>query len=305
MLRSRFRRRISETANWQQHGGYSYSGNEVRFCQFVHRQRHENAYTTETMNKNINQYNHYYQSPPSLHPRKECSIYNSYPQVRIATGNDLQQHMRHNYHVANSPSIIRFSSYSNSGSSRGKSKRQTNYEQSGSKRKVVSDPFMTLGIVRNDTLQYSHVKRTFLKIAMKYHPDTTINCTDIEREKNKDLFVTARMAFESIIAGPNGVAILKTEADDYVEEEDDFEEWFKSETGYDIPFMDAATMKEVADMTETVGGGLDRDGGMWTLARMVTNTVKEGGDARSVLQLEAGVIRDRAINGILRRRRKR
>jgi hypothetical protein len=186
---------------------------------------------------------------------------------------------------------------------RSKSKRQQNYELSG--KRIATDPFATLGIVRSPALKYASVKSIFLKIAMKYHPDTTAQCTDAERETNKDLFVSARKAFESIIANPDGIAILKTEADDYVEEEDDFEEWFKTETGYDIPFMDAATMKEVAEMTDTVGGGLDRDGGMWTLARMVANTVKEGGDSKSVLQLDAGIIRDRAIDGILRRRRKR
>jgi hypothetical protein len=169
----------------------------------------------------------------------------------------------------------------------------------------VKDPFLVLGIVRSPTLTYASVKRTFLQIAMKYHPDTSKQSSESDREKHKDLFVAARMAFEAIVAGPEGVAILKTEAADYVEEEEDFEEWFKAETGHDMPFMDAATMKEVADMTETVGGGLDRDGGMWTLARMVANTVKEGGDGRSVLQLEAGVIRDREINGILRRKRRR
>jgi hypothetical protein len=87
--------------------------------------------------------------------------------------------------------------------------------------------------------------------------------------------------------------------------EEDLDQWFKSETGYDMPFMDAATMKEVAEMTESVGGGLDRDGGMWTLARMVADTVKSGGDGRSILQLEAGVVRDRSIDGILRRKRRR
>lgn len=83
------------------------------------------------------------------------------------------------------------------------------------------------------------------------------------------------------------------------------DEWFRQETGFDMPYMDLATMKEVAEMTESVGGGLDRDGGMWTLARMVTENVKNGGDGSSILQLEAGDIRDRQIDGILRRRRRR
>ena len=194
-----------------------------------------------------------------------------------------------------------FSSNTNEG--RSKSKRQQNYELSG--KRIATDPFATLGIIRSPTLKFTSVKSTFLKIAMKYHPDTTGHCSEAEQEANKDLFVSARKAFELIMADPDGMAILKTEAHDYVEEEEDFEEWFRTETGYDMPFMDAATMKEVAEMTDTVGGGLDRDGGMWTLARMVANTVKEGGDGKSVLQLDAGVIRDRAIDGILRRKRKR
>jgi hypothetical protein len=199
---------------------------------------------------------------------------------------------------------IRYWSSYNDG--RSKSKKRQKFELNG-KLITTVDPFVTLGIIRSPTLQYKSVKTTFLKIAMKYHPDTTQQqkITNEERDKNKDLFVASRKAFESIMAGPGGIAILKTEAEDYVEEEDDFEEWFKSETGYDMPFMDAATMKEVAEMTDTVGGGLDRDGGMWTLARMVANTVKAGGDVKSVLQLEAGDIRDRSIDGILRRKRRR
>ena len=64
-------------------------------------------------------------------------------------------------------------------------------------------------------------------------------------------------------------------------------------------------MKEVAAMTETIGGGLDRDGGMWALARMVTASVKAGSDAAVMLRLESGDVKDRVINGQLRRRRKR
>lgn len=47
-------------------------------------------------------------------------------------------------------------------------------------------------------------------------------------------------------------------------------------------------MREVAEMTDDIGGGLDRDGGMWTLAKMVSNTVKSGKEAGSMLRLEAG-----------------
>lgn len=168
----------------------------------------------------------------------------------------------------------------------------------------AKDPFSVLGVSRTQT--FVSVKRAFLQIAMKHHPDTTAaTATTAERDANKTVFVEARKAFEAMVACPEGLAILKTEAADYVEEEDGLDDWFKAETGYDMPFMDAATMKEVAEMTETVGGGLDRDGGMWTLARMVADTVKSGGDGRSLLQLDAGVIRDRTIDGVLRRKRRR
>jgi hypothetical protein len=164
------------------------------------------------------------------------------------------------------------------------------------------DPFAVLNVSRAQT--YTAVKSAFLQIAMKHHPDTAAAGTNAEREANKDVFVIARKAFEAIASGPDGFAILKSETEDYVEEVE-LDQWFKNETGYDMPFMDAATMKEVAEMTESVGGGLDRDGGMWTLARMVADTVKAGGDGRSLLQLEAGTVRDGAIDGILRRKRRR
>jgi hypothetical protein len=162
------------------------------------------------------------------------------------------------------------------------------------------DAFAVLGVTRSH--KYVAVKSAFLQIAMKHHPDTVTADTEDERESSKEIFVAARKAFEAIVAGPDGLAILKSETADYVEE--DLDQWFKSETGYDMPFMDAATMKEVAEMTESVGGGLDRDGGMWTLAMSGGGYRRICGDGRSLLQLEAGVARDRSIDGILRRKRR-
>ena len=67
-----------------------------------------------------------------------------------------------------------------------------------------------------------------------------------------------------------------------------------------MPFMDVKTRKEVSRVMDEIGGGLDRDGGMWTLARMVANDVKNGGDGASLLRLEAGDVRDRDGNFIVR-----
>lgn len=55
-----------------------------------------------------------------------------------------------------------------------------------------------------------------------------------------------------------------------------------------MPFTELATMKEVAKITETVKGGLDRDGGMWTLTRMVTECNQ---DSRRTVQPKVYIVR--------------
>jgi hypothetical protein len=164
------------------------------------------------------------------------------------------------------------------------------------------DPYAVLGVSKDET--YKSVRKSFIQIAMKHHPDTAEASTPEQEDENRETFMAARSAFEMLIECPTeGRAILRSESELSIEE--DVDVWFKEETGYDMPFMDAQTMKEVAEMTEKVGGGLDRDGGMWTLARMVTENMKSGGDGTDILRLESGDVRDRRIDGILRRRRKR
>lgn len=160
-----------------------------------------------------------------------------------------------------------------------------------------------LGLSEN--VEYPQVKKAFLHIAMKHHPDTSGASSEKEKEQSRDVFLKARKAFEQITEGPGGKAILKSDADSAWEEEE-LNEWFQQESGgFDMPFMDVNTRKEVSRVMDEIGGGLDRDGGMWTLARMVANDVKSGGDGASLLRLEAGEARDRSIDGILRRKRKR
>jgi hypothetical protein len=176
------------------------------------------------------------------------------------------------------------------------------YYKNRRKEKKVN-PYAVLGVSKNET--YKVVRKSFIRIAMKHHPDTAEASTPEEEDKNREIFIAARSAFDMLTECPTeGLAIMKSESE--LAKEEDVDVWFKEETGYDMPFMDAQTMKEVAEMTEKVGGGqgLDRDGGMWTLARMVTDNVKNGGDG-NILRLEAGDVRDRGIDGILRRRRRR
>jgi len=187
-------------------------------------------------------------------------------------------------------------------------------------------PFSILKLPREGT-PYSSVKKTFLKIAMKYHPDVldtqlqNQEMTPKERDKlqkeGMDIFLQCRAAFEAIVALPCGTAASRLEVEAQKEmfgeemTDEEFDAWFMDETGHNTPFqvdLDPKTMREVAEMNETVGGGLDRDGGMWTLARMVSGQVKSGKDAAGLLKLDAGEVRpgeEASAKGTLRRRRPR
>jgi anthranilate/para-aminobenzoate synthase component I len=176
------------------------------------------------------------------------------------------------------------------------------------KTKRQKDPFKIFGIP--EASLYKDAKKKFLQIAMKNHPDThNEDMTEEEKDEMQEIFINSRIAFKALVEDSDGTAILVEDAEDAME---NFDSWFKSETGLDTPFqfdLDPETMKEVAKMTEEIGGdvGMDRDGGMWALARMVTSAVKAGGDAATMLRLDAGDSkeRDRRINGGLRRRRRR
>jgi hypothetical protein len=181
------------------------------------------------------------------------------------------------------------------------------------KRKKAKNPFKVLSVPQGSL--YKDVKRKFLKIAMTNHPDTHAeHLSQDEKDRMRDRFIEARIAFESLTADTDGTAILLSEKETEEDAMDNFDSWFKSETGFNTPFhfdMDPETMKEVAKMTETIGGdsGLDRDGGMWALARMVTSAVRTGGDAATILRLESGDVGKDGGRGLkggeLRRRRKR
>lgn len=170
-------------------------------------------------------------------------------------------------------------------------------------RKRQEDPFRVLGVNKDDP--YVKVKAAFIKIAMSHHPDTAQFESKEDKDSYREIFIRSRLAFEALTEGDQGETILKKEK----KEMEDFDAWFRSETGHDTPFafMDKQTMKEVAEMEDTIGHGLDRDGGMWTLASMVSKAVKSGQDSASLLQLEAGDVKhkDAHIEGLLRRRRRK
>lgn len=181
--------------------------------------------------------------------------------------------------------------------------------------KSTSCPFQTLGVPSSS--QYSDVKKEFFKLALKYHPDTAIASDGEDDEQDPaELFHQIRTAFESLMEDPNnGKAIIRPKpdkddptADAMWKNDAEFDSWFKEETGYNAPFMfemDIETMREVAEMTEdNEGGGLDR-GGMWHLAKMVSQNVKDNASTGGgLLQLDAGETQEEKGTRLSRRRRR-
>lgn len=178
-----------------------------------------------------------------------------------------------------------------------------------------SCPFKILGVPKET--QYNDVKKSFFKLAMQYHPDTAksdSNDNDNEQDPAK-IFHEIRTAFESLMEDEDGIAILRPidedESDSIWKDNKDFDSWFKEETGHHAPFMfemDIETMREVAEITDSnEGGGLDR-GGMWHLAKMVSQNVKDndsGNLTGGLLQLDTGEIQEEKPRLSRRRRRRR
>ncbi|KAL7508346.1 hypothetical protein ACHAXN_005431 [Cyclotella atomus] len=173
-------------------------------------------------------------------------------------------------------------------------------------------PFRTLKIPKDSS--FAHAKKSFLKIAMKHHPDTfSQDDSEEKRKKSQDIFMRCRSALESLVeCESTGVALLRTEVEEArTMSNEEFDSWFEQETGKQSPFalnIDAATMREVASMHEDMEGshGLDRDGGMWHLASLISSTVKSGKDGADLLKLEAGNVKEEEeAKGQLEKRRKR
>lgn len=189
------------------------------------------------------------------------------------------------------------------------------------KRDIPPCPFETLGVSstsEDGSIPYSTVKKAFFKLALQFHPDTADKITDTKAQNQDpaELFHQIRTAFESIIQDPDNpnMAILRPLEDDdesnsIWKDNREFDSWFQQETGHHAPFMfemDPETMREVAEMTENnEGGGLDR-GGMWHLAKMVSQNYKdnEGSGGGGMLQLDAGEIQEEKGTRLSRRRRR-
>ncbi|KAL7529801.1 hypothetical protein ACHAXR_004358 [Thalassiosira sp. AJA248-18] len=167
------------------------------------------------------------------------------------------------------------------------------------------------------TITYKQVHIAFRELALKHHPDTTKNSS---RNSSSTDFNRIREAFEAIVEGPSGIAVLR---DPYVERRDsgdknemdvpDAEETKNSynafqdeQNGYLHPSVNPQILREVAEVAEKMNpGGLDK-GGMWQYANMIRTMAKEGGEGLPPLRVDGGDDVDRKESeSRVRRRRKR
>jgi hypothetical protein len=111
------------------------------------------------------------------------------------------------------------------------------------------------------TASAEEVKQSFVKLALKHHPDTSPDTTE-----SGETFWRIRAAFEAI---QNGATVARDSAEKW-NDNDALSNWFHEETGLQFNFhMNAATRRELAHVATTMSpGGLDR-GGMWEMARTV------------------------------------
>lgn len=160
-----------------------------------------------------------------------------------------------------------------------------------------SCPFSILGISKNSS--YVDVKKSFVELALKHHPDTAEN----KSKHTDETFNDIRQAFESI-RDENGRAVLDSLSNDWTDES--LDTWFYQETGQHLSFhMDSTTRREVAHVADTMSrGGLDT-GGLWDMANTIA---KRGSTGEDPLQVTCGRQDDAKNNsdstGRRRRRRK-
>ena len=186
--------------------------------------------------------------------------------------------------------------------------------------KTSNTPSLSLPIPTTTT--YKEVQLAFRKLALRYHPDTANNNSNqhgddtdhnngVMMSSSSSSFTEIREAFEAIVEGPNGEAILRKNYDytassfngSYGEESDkrptpphDNNNLFHSSINPQI-------LREVAQVAEEMNpGGLDK-GGMWQYANMVNRMAKEEGGLPPLQLGDDNNAKSRS--GVARRRRKR
>ena len=178
------------------------------------------------------------------------------------------------------------------------------------------------------TTAYKEVQMAFRKLALRHHPDTASSQQhgdDTEHNIMSYSFTEIREAFEAIIEGPNGEALLRKnyeytssfkhnaqyrDNDKNNNNEMDINSNNNRPPPHDSDLFHSSLnpqiLREVAQVAEEMNpGGLDK-GGMWQYANMVNRMAKEEGLPPLRVGNGGGDIEDdRSRSGVARRRRKR
>lgn len=193
-------------------------------------------------------------------------------------------------------------------------------------------PFQTLGLKSKSkrisrsttpahrfdhTITYEQVRIAFRELALKHHPDTKKSSTGSSSSAE---FTRIREAFEAIVEGPNGVAILRDdysyrERSDRKDENEmdvpstgakkDYNSFDDEQNGFLHPSVNPQVLHEVADVVEKMNpGGLDK-GGMWQYANMVHRMAKDESKGLPPLRVGGGSDDDAKEKSSVRRRRRR
>jgi DnaJ-class molecular chaperone len=174
------------------------------------------------------------------------------------------------------------------------------------------DPFLVLGLSRQQVVDYATVKSAFLKAAMAHHPDQSSSGSG-------EAFLRVRAAFEQIVATLKD-ANTEGRGDDQrqpvrmYQSEQEFQAWFRSETQQFLSFkMSDATVNEVVNVYKTMTSGGKDKGGYWEMARLVTerhqNAQNEQGRNNNkkddpIAQITGGTGQEQSLH-MMRRKRKR
>ena len=160
---------------------------------------------------------------------------------------------------------------------------------------IETCPYEILGLPKNSS--YALVKKTFLKLAMETHPDVVSEVTKENKEQMMKNFIKIRGAFEMIKPLDNGnTTIAKNLTTSQSSSAVDFNEWFYAETGKNAPkannYLDHKQIHELKQFLRKNPGpsGLDR-GGMWQLARMVSEYSSDKDERSDPRQIESREIR--------------
>jgi hypothetical protein len=142
--------------------------------------------------------------------------------------------------------------------------------RSSSSVSTTTSPFAVLGLddTKVTTLTYDEVKKAFLQLALKYHPDRPGGSADKFRQVHH--------AFKRIRELPNGTLVCvddihtkydKNWTEQQQRHDDSVQKWMNHNLSF---YMNSMTRKEISHVAKTMApGGLDK-GGMWELARLVS-----------------------------------